>query len=347
MPLYRRAGSPHWWVRLSVGGRRVRESTRTSDRAKAEALEAALHDRVWREVQLGQIVRTWAQAAERWKTETASKRSADKDARMLRWFGEVKEFADLELADITPDVIAAARAKLREGLSENTVNKYLALVRSILRKAHHEWGWLAALPKVPMYRIRPPDPRWLTRPQFALLVAELPEHTADMARIAVMTGLRRSNITGLTWDRVDLKRRTAFIPATLAKGAAGISVPLSPEAVTVLKRWQGRHPTHVFCYTADREDAKPAPVTQVATAAWRKAVKRAGIGEGFRFHDLRHTWASWQVQSETPLSILKELGGWASFSMVQRYSHLSPGHLRQYAGKIGPRRAPKRRSSAR
>lgn len=52
---------------------------------------------------------------------------------------------------------------------------------------------------------------------------------------------------------------------------------------------------------------------------------------GFRFHDLRHTWASWQVQAETPLSHLQELGGWASFSMVQRYAHLSPGHLRQYA----------------
>lgn len=52
---------------------------------------------------------------------------------------------------------------------------------------------------------------------------------------------------------------------------------------------------------------------------------------GFRFHDLRHTWASWQVQAETPLSHLQELGGWASFSMVQRYAHLSPAHLRQYA----------------
>jgi integrase len=72
------------------------------------------------------------------------------------------------------------------------------------------------------------------------------------------------------------------------------------------------------------------PVYQVATKAWREACIAAGC-PGLRFHDLRHTWASWQVQAETPLSVVQEMGGWASFEMVRRYSHLSPGHLKQYA----------------
>ena len=76
---------------------------------------------------------------------------------------------------------------------------------------------------------------------------------------------------------------------------------------------------------------KDKPVAKAGTLAWRKALKRAGI-EHFRWHDLRHTWASWHVQNGTPLHILKELGGWASYEMVQRYAHLAPEHFAKFAG---------------
>ncbi|MDD5460756.1 MAG: tyrosine-type recombinase/integrase [Methylococcales bacterium] len=52
----------------------------------------------------------------------------------------------------------------------------------------------------------------------------------------------------------------------------------------------------------------------------------------FRWHDLRHTWASWHIQNGTPLHILKELGGWTDLGMVLRYAHLSSQHLEEYAG---------------
>lgn len=67
--------------------------------------------------------------------------------------------------------------------------------------------------------------------------------------------------------------------------------------------------------------------------AWRSALKRAGI-EDFRFHDLRHTWASWLVQSGVPISALQEMGGWESVEMVRRYAHLSPNHLTEHAKQI-------------
>ena len=54
----------------------------------------------------------------------------------------------------------------------------------------------------------------------------------------------------------------------------------------------------------------------------------------FRWHDLRHTWASWHVQAGTPLLVLKELGGWASLDMVLRYAHLSADHLAEHAERI-------------
>ena len=70
-----------------------------------------------------------------------------------------------------------------------------------------------------------------------------------------------------------------------------------------------------------------------SNSAWRLALKRAGI-ENFRFHDLRHTWASWLVQSGVPLSILQEMGGWESIEMVRRYAHLAPNHLTEHAKQI-------------
>lgn len=62
----------------------------------------------------------------------------------------------------------------------------------------------------------------------------------------------------------------------------------------------------------------------------RQALQRAGI-EDFRWHDLRHTWASWHVQRKTPLHVLQELGGWESVEMVRRDAHLSGDHLAEYA----------------
>ncbi|MCH6088537.1 site-specific integrase, partial [Salmonella enterica] len=69
---------------------------------------------------------------------------------------------------------------------------------------------------------------------------------------------------------------------------------------------------------------------QIITAGYlctrKAALRRAGIDD-FRFHDLRHTWASWLVQAGVPLSVLQEMGGWESIEMVRRYAHLAPNTL--------------------
>ncbi len=102
-----------------------------------------------------------------------------------------------------------------------------------------------------------------------------------------------------------------------------IGVPLNDDAIATIKAQIGKHNARIFTY-------KGVPIKKAGTTAWRKALVRAGI-INFRWHDLRHTWASWHVQNGTPLHILKELGGWSSFDMVQRYAHLAPEHLAEYA----------------
>ncbi len=99
--------------------------------------------------------------------------------------------------------------------------------------------------------------------------------------------------------------------------------------MAVTHQWRGKHPTLVFSF-------KGKPITQVSTKAWYEALERAEI-QDFRWHDLRHTWASWHVQDGTPLSVLQELGGWESVEMVRRYAHLAANHLAPYADHLGTR----------
>jgi len=90
----------------------------------------------------------------------------------------------------------------------------------------------------------------------------------------------------------------------------------------VLRKQIGKHQANVFTFNGKT-------VHQVNTKAWHKALKRVGI-ENFRWHDLRHTWASWHIQEGTPLHVLQELGGWSTPEMVQKYAHLSSEHLAQW-----------------
>jgi integrase len=176
--------------------------------------------------------------------------------------------------------------------------------------------------KTPAKRVR-----WLTQSEAKALLHELPTYLADMAQFSLETGLRRANVTDLKYTEVDLKRSIAWVHPDTAKAGKAIAVPLSAVAVEVIERQRDSpglplHKQSVFVYQG-------SPVSQTSTQAWRKAMARAGI-ENFRWHDLRHTWASWHIQRGTPLQVLKELGGWATLEMVQRYAHLSADHLTPY-----------------
>ncbi|MCL2430538.1 MAG: site-specific integrase [Alphaproteobacteria bacterium] len=218
-------------------------------------------------------------------------------------------------------------AKQAEGCSNATVNRTLALLRAILRRCHREWEWLDRAPAVRLLKEPTLRIRFLTRDQAAALLRELPQHLRDCATFSLSTGLRAGNVTGLTCQQVDLERRHAFVHPDQAKARRAIAVPLNDAAMAVLARQKGNHPIRVFTFEGE-------PVGQLSTKAWYKALSRAGIRD-FRWHDLRHTWASWHIQDGTPLHVLQELGGWETPAMVRRYAHLATEHLAPYAGKAG------------
>jgi integrase len=205
----------------------------------------------------------------------------------------------------------------------------MALLRAILRKARDEWDYIENIPKVPMYG-RPnddPEPRWLTRAEFQRLKKQLPPHQKLAAEFAVLTGLRMRAMLTLTWDRVDLRNRRAWVPRGSMKGTRTFGFPLSREAVKVLQRCRAANPTgeHVFQYDVQ-------PIDDCNTKAFEKAIARAGLaGQGINWHTFRHTFASWAVQAGVTLQELMQLGDWKSYAMVLKYAHLAPDHLSQAA----------------
>lgn len=328
--LYRRRGTRAWWCRFSIGHREIRQSTGTPDRQAAEEYEQNLRARIWREVKLGERSYSWEQAVERWLKDTRVRpRTAKRNATILAWFAE--PMANLRLTAVTPEVITAARDALLVGRSPSTANRYLAVLRAVLNHAR-DLEWIRTAPKVPLLKLEVRDPRWLTRDEFATLLAELPEHLKAPAQFAVMTGLRLGNVQDLVWGRVDLERAHAWIPATTAKGRRAIGVPLSPEAVEVLRGIE-REPgqDRVFVYRVRDKDGQVLAVRPMGNpkTAFGKAVKRAGLAP-FRWHDLRHTWASWMIQEGVPAYVVQHLGGWASGTMVEKYAHLGVTDLKQW-----------------
>lgn len=325
MSLTKRKESSAWWIDfVAPNGERIRRSTQTADRKAAQELHDKLKSEVWRIQRLGdRPKRVWQEAAIRWLREQKHKASIRDDQRMLRWLDPF--LADRDLESINRSAIEAIiDAKLAEGCSHGTVNRHLALMRSVLRRCMRDWEWIDRMPafrllKEPTRRIR-----FLTQTQALTLLKELPPHLRELATFGLATGLRAANITGLLWDQVDLARRLAWIHPDQAKARRAIAVPLNDMAMGVLGRCAGAHPEFVFTFRGSR-------IKQVSTMAWYHARKRAGLTD-FRFHDLRHTWASWHIQHGTPLFALQELGGWETERMVRRYAHLSADHLAAYVG---------------
>ena len=323
MSLYRRGGT--WWIRFTTpSGERVRCSARTKDKAKAQELEDKLKGEAWRVQKLGERPRrTWDEAALKWLQES-EKATIEEDKAKVRW---LQPFLRARYLDsINREQIADLARIKAEQSSPSTANRYLALIRAILRKAAFEWEWIDRVPKVKLYREARRRIRWITPEQAQTLLCELPPHQADIVTFALSTGLRQSNVLKLEWSQVDLERRVAWIHADQAKGGRPIHVSLNSTAAEVLVRQLGKHPGRVFTFNGK-------PVAWANTRAWREALKRAGI-ENFRWHDLRHTWASWLVQRGTPSNVLQEMGAWESEGMVRRYAHLAPANFVEHAERI-------------
>jgi integrase len=328
-----------WHYRFKLNGKLYRGSCRTGDYRQAKEFYDRERASVWRQTVVGDKVRrTWQETVARWLSEHEHKRSWKDDERNALWWSEqFKLHKAVFLDEITPDLVKEIRdaevgrkhlrsKNVERFVSPSTVNRKLALLRSVINAAHREYLWLDSRPIFKGFKEDNERVRYLEPHEFARLVQSLPEPYCNMATFAVSTGLRRNNVAGLQWEFVNMARRTATFPDLVMKNGKPLTIPLNEMAMGAVRRQLGRSDVWVF----PRSDGER--VQDIPSKMWKKALEQAGI-ENFRWHDLRHTWASWLRQSgSVGLDLIQELGGWKQRSMVQRYSHLSVEHLAQSAG---------------
>ena len=329
--LHRRRDSRFWWVNVVLpNGKRLRESTGTERREEAEAYLAKLKHEAHQARYLGvKPKRSWQEAVVRYLALKAHLRDYEKQRRLCKkldaYLGRVM------LNDITGDVLwSIVEGEQKKGNKAATINRCLALVRSILRAAHYDWQWLDRIPRVRLLPGEVERDRWLTKDEAGRLIGHCPPHLVALVRFALATGCRAREIAGLEWSRVDLKRGTAWLDQT--KNGTPRGVPLNRDAVAVLEGERGKHEQYCFTFRG-----KPIRY-ELTNTAWQNAVRKSELGD-LRFHDLRHTWASWHRQAGTSTDELKELGGWKSRAMVDRYAKFATDHLGAAAARIESKRA--------
>lgn len=329
--LYRRPDSASWWINATLpNGQRIRQSAGTENREDAEALLAKLKLDAYRGHHFGiKPQRSWQEAAVRYLELKKNLRSFTTTQRILRQLDPY--LGRLMLNHITGDVVwKIIQGELKRGMKAATVNRSLSWLRAVLRMARDDWQWIDNFPKIRLLTGEVERDRWLTRAEADRLIACCAPHLAAMARYALATGCRASEITGLEWERVDLARSTAWLNQT--KNGTPRGVPLNVDAVQVLKEQQGKHPRYCFVHRGE-------PIRwELTNSGWHGALKRAGIKD-FRFHDLRHTWTSWHRQAGTSCDELKDLGGWKSRQMVDRYAKFATENLMVAASRIESARA--------
>lgn len=316
MAIYKRGDT--WHVDFTVGGKRTRLSAETPNRKDAQAFHDRLKAQAYQQLKLGEKPRrTFEEAAVRWLEEKAHKKSLSDDKDKIKFFRQ--HLAGKFLDEITRDLIGDILSQFK---TPATKNRHVALIRGILRRARDEWEWIDRAPSFQTYAEPKGRLDFMTREEFKALAEALPEPYRSAAIVAVSTGLRRANVFGLRWDKVDLTKGITWVEANHAKGGKSIPVPLNDDAQTAIRLQRGKDDEFVF------------NVARCPTPVWRRALKEAGLDGSWVWHHLRHTWASWHAMAGTPLHAIQTLGGWSTPHMLQRYAHLSQDHLIDEARRI-------------
>jgi len=335
-------GSTRWQAVIRRGRRIHKKTTKTQAAAKkwATATEAAIDD--------GKALpdaedkrRTVAAAVDAYLASGAlgELRSEHLRRAHLAWWSDL--VGAVRLRDLTREDVRAGLAKLDAGgprgkpVGPGTRRRYVTSLRAFLSWAVDS-RWIDHNPAAGAARkgldVEPPGRvRYLTDPERAALLAavEADPRLAALTRLALLTGMRAGEILGLKWEAVDLDRGLA----SLERAKAGARpVALSGAAVGILRDLRGERVVGWPLIFAE----PPFGRATFPRAAWNGAVRAAGL-EDFRFHDLRHTFASALLSAGATLPELAASLGHKTLQMVQRYSHLETAHAAAVVERVADR----------
>ncbi|MFL0797506.1 MAG: site-specific integrase [Cellvibrionaceae bacterium] len=251
-------------------------------------------------------------------------KSMNAQGRQLTWWK--KELGYRSLADITPPLLAETRDKLHKGRQPATVVRYMAALSHAFTVAVNEWEWLD---DNPMRKVRKPkEPRgrvrFLSDEERARLLACCKtspcKQLYPVVVLALSTGMRQMEVLGMRWPDIDLNR--GYITLHETKNGERRAVPLVGHAKELIEELSKvrRLDTDLVFYS----ETKPSAPVFIRTP-WGKALKEADI-QDFKFHDLRHTAASYLAMNGASLAEIADILGHKTLQMVKRYAHLSEQH---------------------
>jgi integrase len=297
----------------------------------AQSTEAAIRERRYFKTKEAQR-RTLAELVDRYTRDVIPRKGpwARDQAKQLAWWRT--ELGTRTLADVTPAVIAEARDKLAREVtvrggprSPSTVVRYLAALSHAFAVAVKEWGWLedsplrkVAKPKEPRGRVRFLSDDERARLLEACQKSESPDLYAAVV-LSLSTGARRMEILGLRWGQADFARRAITLLET--KNGEIQSLPLVGHAFDLMVERAKVRRIDTDLVFPGRKRNWPIDLR----TPFETAVKRASI-EDFRWHDLRHSAASYLAMNGATLAEIAEVLGHKTLAMVKRYAHLSQAH---------------------
>jgi integrase len=213
-----------------------------------------------------------------------------------------------------------------DGVKAATVNREVSCIKHIYTKAV-DWGYVSEnhLRSVKKFKEPPGRDRCLSQEEMNQLLDCCPQHIRPVVVTALRTGMRKSEIFRLRWSDVDFVRKC--IKVTKSKNNQSRHIPIDHVLYTLLLRLP-RNAEHDFVFSGKHGK----PIRSIQTA-WQRALSKANITD-FRFHDLRHTYASYLASNGTDPGTLMRLLGQKTIAMTLRYSHLSDDALRRAVDKL-------------
>lgn len=335
-------GKASYRVKVRLKGHPVQSATfeRKTDAAKwAQSTESAIRENRHFKTTEGKR-HTLAELIDRYLRDVLARKTknARDQLRQLKWWQA--EIGSYTLAEVTPSLIAQYRDKLGSGTTHHgkprspaTVNRYLAALSIVFTIAVKEWGWVD---DTPMRKVTKPKEsrgrvRFLSEDERPRLLKACKESSNSflypVVVLALSTGMRNGEIMGLTWEVVDLNSGRAVLHDT--KNGERRAVAITGHVLDLLKELNKirRIDCNLLFPAKENKPQKPQKPQKPMDLRfpWLAALEKANI-KNFRFHDLRHSAASYLAMNGASLAEIAEVLGHKTLQMVKRYAHLSEGH---------------------
>lgn len=327
-----KTGEIHYRIQIRIKGHPVvRKTFKSKTKAKLWAQKTEI------EIKDGQYFKkaeaakhTLADAITRYEKDVLPNKPRAKQGQQLKWWKQ--QIGSYSLSDITPSLIAEYRDKLshtitRHGkkMAPTTVIRYLAGLSHVLTLTSNEYGWITESPlkKVAKPKIGLLRARYLKDDERERLLKACRESSNQylypVVILALATGMRKSEIMNLSLSSIDMINGRILLERT--KNGERRLVPLKGhalEVIQVLIQEKQQNIVHLF---PSKNKTQPIDLR----FPWEEALKKAGIKD-FKFHDLRHSTASYLAMNGASLAEIAEVLGHKTLAMVKRYAHLSESH---------------------